>query len=117
MTSKLEMIEKEMQAKLKKDFPPFCVGDTLRVTYSTKEKDGKERRHSVEGIVIKKQNSFHRSSFTIRRISYGENMEITFPFFSPLVVKIEVVQPAKRKPRRAKLYYLRKRIGKKASTV
>ena len=117
MTSKLELIEKEMQAKLQKNFPSFNVGDTLKVTYSTKEKEGKERKHSVEGIVIKKQNSLQRRSFTIRRISYGENMEITFPLFSPLIVKIEVIQPAKRKPRRAKLYYLRERIGKKASTV
>lgn len=117
MTSKLNLIEKEMEEKLKKDFPPFGVGDTVKVTYSTKEKDGKERKHSIEGIVIKEQNSYHRRSFTIRRISYGENMEITFPLFSPNVVKVEVTQPAKRRPRRAKLYYLRKRVGKKASTV
>lgn len=113
---KLFEVEKEIQTSLKKNFPDFNVGDTIRVTYKILEKD-KSRFHSVEGIVMKMQGALHRKSFTIRRVSYGEGLEMTFPLYSPLIEKIEVVQPAKRRPRRAKLYYLRDRIGKKATTV
>lgn len=116
MTNKLFEIEKQLKESLKKDFPDFKVGDTIKVTYKIQEKD-KARPHSVEGIVIKKQSALHRASFTIRRLSYGSGMEMTFPLFSPNLEKIEIVQPAKKRPRRARLYYLRKRIGKKATTV
>ena len=113
---KLLEVEKELRDSLKKDFPEFKVGETVRVFYKVKEKD-KEKLHSIEGIVIKKQNSLNRRSFTIRRISYGEGMEVTFPLYSPNLEKIEIIKSVKRKPRRAKLYYLRKRVGRKALTV
>ena len=116
MGGKLLEVEKELQSSLKKDFPEFKVGDTIRVSYKIQEKD-KSRVHSVEGIVMKIQGALHRKSFTIRRVSYGESLEMTFPLYSPLIEKIEVVQPAKRRPRRARLYYLRGRVGKKATTV
>lgn len=116
MSNKLFEVEKELLTSLKKDFPKFKVGDTIRVTYKIQEKD-KTRLHSVEGIVMKTQGALHRKSFTIRRISYGEGLEMTFPLYSPLIEKIEVIQPARRKPRRARLYYLRERLGKKATTV
>lgn len=116
MSNKLFEVEKEFFASLKKDFPEFKVGDTIRVTYKIQDKD-KIRLHSVEGIVMKTQGSLHRKSFTIRRISYGEGLEMTFPMYSPLIEKIEIIQPAKRRPRRARLYYLRGRVGKKATTV
>lgn len=113
---KLMEVEKELQNSLKKEFPQFKVGDTIRIYYKTKEKD-KERTHSLEGIVIKIQGQLHRKSFTIRRISYGEGMEVTFPLYSPNLQKIDIVQPAKRRPRRSRLYYLRRRVGRKATTV
>ena len=116
MSGKLFQVEKEMQDSLRKEFPNFKVGDNVSVTYKIQEKD-KTRLHSIEGIVIRKQGAMHRSSFTIRRISYGKGMEVSFPLFSPLLEKIEVVQQAKKRPRRAKLYYLRKRVGKKATEV
>lgn len=116
MGGKLFEVEKQLQESLKKDLSDFKVGDNIRVTYKIQEKD-KTRLHAVGGIVIKKQGELHRKSFTIRRISYGKGMEVTFPLFSPLLEKIEVVRPAKKRPRRARLYYLRKRIGRKATEV
>ena len=116
MVGKLFQVEQELLVSLKRDFPDFKVGDTLKVTYKIREKD-KSRLHSIEGMVMKKQNALHRQSFTIRRFSYGEGMEVTFPLFSPVLDKIEIIRPAKRKPRRARLYYLRGRIGKEATTV
>ena len=113
---KLFQVEKELKEKYKHDFMDFKVGDTISLTYKIKEKE-KERLHSISGIVIKKQNDMHRRSVTLRRIASGIGMEVTFPLYSPIVEKIVVVQAAKRKPRRAKLYYLRDRVGKKATTV
>ena len=114
--SKLFEIEKEMCQALKKDYPQVKVGDTLKVTYKIKEKD-KTRLHSIEGIVIRRQGAMHRQSFTIRRISYGKGMEITFPLFSPVINSLEVVQETRKRPRRARLFYLRKRLGKRATEV
>lgn len=114
--NKLVEFEKEQRQALKKDFPEFKVGDTLKVYYKIREKD-KERMHFVTGIVIKIQSQMHRRSFTIRRISYGEGLEITFPLYSPNLEKIEITQKAKRRPRRSRLYYLREKVGKKAITV
>jgi len=114
--NKLVEFEKEQKEALKKNFPQFKVGDTLKVYYKIREKD-KERVHAVSGIVIKIQSEMHRKSFTIRRISYGEGLEITFPLYSPNLDKIEITQKAKRKPRRSRLYYLRQKVGKKAVTV
>ena len=111
--TKLEEIERELLKDMTKDYPEFHQGDIVKVFYKIKEKD-KERLHPIEGIVIKIQGAVHRKSFTLRRISYGEAFEVTFPFYSPLIDKIEVVKLSRRKPKRRRLYYLRKRVGKKA---
>ena len=111
---KLMMVEKELMESLKKEYPEFSPGDIIKIWHRIKEKD-KERSHTIEGIVIKIQGAMHRKSFTIRRISYGEAYEVTFPYYSPKIEKIELIKKSKRRPRRAKLYYLRKRVGKKAA--
>ncbi len=111
--AKLAQIEKELYEQFKRDYPVFKQGDMIKVYYKIREKD-KERIHPIEGVVIKIQGALHRKSFTLRRISFGEAYEVTFPYYSPNIDKIEVVKPSRRKPRRARLYYLRKRIGKKA---
>jgi large subunit ribosomal protein L19 len=97
-----------------KNIPEFNVGDTVRVITKLFEQD-KVRLSPFEGIVIAKKGSGIRSSFTVRRVSYGEGIERVFPVYSPHIEKIEVLQSAKTK--RAKLYYLRKRIGRSASQV
>ena len=96
---------------LKKDVPTFNVGDTVRVYVKVVE-GGKERLQAYEGIVIAKRNGSIRESFTVRRISYGVGVERTFPLHSPRIDRVEVVR--KGKVRRAKLYYLEDRTGKKA---
>lgn len=111
--SKLLEIEKEILNAVKKEYPEFKPGDIVRVYYKIKEKD-KERIHPIEGIVIKIQGQLHRKSFTLRRTAYGQTYEVTFPYYSPLIEKMEVVKQSRRRPRRKRLYYLRKRIGKKA---
>ena len=114
---KLMMVEKELKENLKRDdYPDFNVGDMVKVYYKIKEKD-KERLHPVEGIIIKMQGSMHRKTFTVRRIAYGQAYEVTFPYYSPKIEKIEVTKQRRRRPRRAKLYYLRGRVGKKAVSV
>lgn len=110
---KLVMVEQEMLAALKKDYPEFRSGDTVKVFYKIKEKD-KERLHPIEGLIIKLQGEMHRKTFTLRRIAYGEAYEITFPYYTPNIAKIEVVKKVGRDPRRSKLYYLRARLGKQA---
>ena len=111
---KLMMVEKELKSSMKKDYPEFRAGDLIKVFYKIREKD-KVRLHPVEGIVIKIQGAMHRKSFTLRRSAYGQAYEVTFPYYSPNIEKIEVSKKARRRPRRAKLYYLRGRVGKKAT--
>jgi large subunit ribosomal protein L19 len=106
---KLKLVE---QAYIKKEIPKFNVGDTVRVMVKIAEQD-KVRLHPFEGIVIAKKGSGVRASFTIRKVSYGEGIERVFPLYSPIIEKIEVLHSGK--ARRAKLYYLRKRIGKEAT--
>ena len=108
MNALIRAIEAE---QLKKDVPAFRIGDTLRVSVKVEEGD-KTRSQLFEGIVIKKQGSGVRESFTVRRTSFGEGVERNFPVHSPTVQKIEIVR--KGKVRRAKLYYLRKSTGKKS---
>ncbi len=104
-------IIKALEAEqLKKDVPKFKVGDSVRVAVRVEEAD-KTRTQNFEGVVICKQGSGLRESFTVRRISFGEGVERNFPLHSPTVQKIEVVRTGK--VRRAKLYYLRKATGKK----
>lgn len=104
----IQLIE---QQQLRKDVPQFNVGDTVKV--HAKVVEGKRERIQVfEGIVLKKQNGGIRETFTVRKISYGVGVERTFPLHSPRIEKIEVVR--KGKVRRAKLNYLRNRVGKAA---
>lgn len=113
---KMLEIEQAMKDSMKRDYPEFVPGDTIKVYYKIKEKD-KERLHPIEGIIIKTQGEMHRKTFTLRRVAYGEAYEVTFPYYTPNIGKIEVVKKAGRDPRRSKLYYLRERIGKQAVAV
>lgn len=97
-------------AYLKKDIPKFNVGDTVRVFVKIVEEE-KTRLQAFEGIVIAKKGCGIRENFTVRRISYGEGVERVFPLHSPSVDRIEILKTGRVK--RAKLYYLRKKIGKK----
>ncbi|MFH1407260.1 MAG: 50S ribosomal protein L19 [Candidatus Omnitrophota bacterium] len=104
--SKVTLIE---EAQLKKSIPKFNVGDTVKVYVKIVEED-KTRIQAFEGIVIRKRGKGMGASFTVRKISYGEGLERIFPLHSPFVERVVVVKPGKVK--RAKLYYLRKRVGK-----
>jgi len=95
---------------LKKDIPKFNVGDTARV-YMKIVEEGKTRIQAFEGVVIARKGSGTRQAFTVRKISYGEGVERVFQLHSPSIDKIEVIK--KGEVRRAKLYYLRKKVGKK----
>lgn len=99
--------------QMKQNLPDFQIGDTVRVHVKIKE-GNRERIQVFEGTAIKKQNGGLRETFTVRRISYGVGVEKTFPLHSPLIEAIEVTR--KGKVRRAKLYYLRERVGKAAKT-
>jgi large subunit ribosomal protein L19 len=103
---------KEFEEKYtKKDVPKFDIGDTVSVHVKIQE-EGKTRIQVFEGTVIKRKGSGVRSMFTVRRISYGEGVERTFPLHSPSVAKVDIKK--KGSVRRAKLYYLRKRKGKQS---
>ena len=95
--------------QLKNDIPEFNVGDTIRVFVKIVEAE-KTRSQAFEGIVIGKKGSGLRESFTVRRISYGEGVERIFPLHSPSIERIVRVKEGK--VRRAKLYYMRGKIGK-----
>ncbi|MDA3732545.1 50S ribosomal protein L19 [Niameybacter massiliensis] len=94
-----------------REVTPFNVGDTVRV-YARIKEGQRERVQMFEGIVLKRQNGGARENFTVRRISYGVGVEKTWPVHSPLLEKIEVIRRGK--VRRAKLNYLRDRVGKNA---
>ncbi len=107
----IEQIEQNEITRVNKDIPDFRAGDTLRVHVRVIEGE-RERIQIFEGVCIAKRNASINSSFTVRRISYGEGVERVFPLYSPRLDKIEVVRQGK--VRRAKLYYLRGRSGKSA---
>ena len=109
----LETFEKEYLKKIKqeKKIPDFNSGDTVIVYVKVKEKK-RERDQAFEGVCISKKNAGINSTFTVRKISYGEGVERLFPLYSPNVSKIKV--KTKGNVRRAKLYYLRKLTGRKA---
>ena len=94
-----------------REVTPFNVGDTVRV-YARIKEGQRERVQMFEGIVLKRQNGGARETFTVRRISYGVGVEKTWPVHSPLLEKIEVIRRGK--VRRAKLNYLRDRVGTNA---
>ena len=96
-------------SSLKKEVPEFSVGDTVKVHNKIKE-GTRERIQLFEGTVIGKHGGGISETFTVRRVSYGVGVEKTFPIHSPNVEKVEIVRVGK--IRRAKLYYLRGRVGK-----
>lgn len=104
----LEQVEKE---HVRTDLPDFRPGDTVRVHVKIKEGE-KERIQVFEGVVIRKREGASRSTFTVRKISYGVGVERIFPTNSPAIERIEIVQRGK--VRRARLYYLRELKGKAA---
>jgi large subunit ribosomal protein L19 len=106
----MENIIKLVESKfLKKDIPEFGIGDTVDVQLKIVE-EGKSRIQTFEGVVIARAGSGLGESFTVRKISYGEGVEMVFPLNSPSIDKIKVVK--KGDVRRAKLYYLKRKVGK-----
>lgn len=106
-----EIIKNIEAAQLKAEVPQFNVGDTVRVHGKIKE-GNRERIQVFEGTVLKKQGTGVRATFTVRKISNGVGVEKTWPLHSPIVEKVEVVRRGR--VRRAKLNYLRQRVGKSA---
>jgi large subunit ribosomal protein L19 len=98
-------------SSLRTDHPDFGPGDTLKVHVRVVE-GAKERVQVFQGVVIARQGDGLRETFTVRKISYGVGVERTFPLHAPTIAKIEVV--TRGDVRRAKLYYLRDRVGKRA---
>ena len=108
MANIIQELEKE---QLRTDLPKLEIGDTVRVYVKVVE-GTRERLQNFEGIVIKMQGGGIRKTFTVRRMSYGIGVERTFPYHSPSIGRIEVVRHGV--VRRAKLYYIRDRVGKAA---
>jgi len=106
MNKLIKLVEAKYQ---KKDIPKFNIGDTLDVQVKIVE-EGKTRSQSFEGVVIARAGSGLNETLTVRKISYGEGVELVFPLHSPSIEKILVVR--KGDVRRAKLYYLKKKVGK-----
>jgi large subunit ribosomal protein L19 len=106
-----KIIESLERAQLRNDVPKFKAGDTVRVHFKVIE-GARQRLQVYEGIVIKRQGAGARETFTVRKQSFGVGVERTFPLHSPKVEKIDVVSIGD--VNRAKLYYLRKKLGKKA---
>jgi len=99
------------RASLRDDVPDFAPGDTLKVHVRVVE-GGRERVQVFQGVVIRRQGSGLRETFTVRKVSFGVGVERTFPVHSPILQRIEVV--TRGAVRRAKLYYLRDRVGRAA---
>ena len=108
------VIEKIQQEQIRTDLVSFKVGDSVRVHTRIKEGD-RERVQVFAGLVINKQGRGIAETFTVRRISYGEGVERVFPVNSPFIQKVEVERAGS--VRKAKLYYLRRRVGKTATKV
>ena len=107
----MNILEAFASEQIKSEVPAFNIGDTVRVHNRIKE-GSRERIQLFEGTVIAKKNGGIAESFTVRRVAYGCGVEKTFPLHSPNVVKVELVREGK--VRRAKLYYVRERVGKAA---
>ena len=108
-----QLLNAVTKSYMKTDIPEFRAGDTVKVHVRIKEGE-KERIQVFEGIIIKVQGGGLNQTFTVRKTSYGVGVEKTFLIHSPLVEKVELVRVGK--ARRAKLYYLRDRVGKAAKT-
>ncbi|MFT5387657.1 MAG: large subunit ribosomal protein L19 [Lysobacterales bacterium] len=112
MATNIGLRIKEISDKqLKTDLPDFEVGDTIKMRIKVQEAD-KVRTHPYEGTVIAKTGRASQATFTLRKISFGEGVERTFPLHSPVIENLSIV--SKGIVKRAKLYYLRDRLGKKA---
>ncbi len=107
----MNIIQAIEEQQIQRDIPDFASGDTVRVVILVREGE-RERQQAFEGVVIAKRNRGLNSSFTVRKISYGEGVERVFQTHSPLINSIEVKRRGD--VRRAKLYYLRDRTGKSA---
>ena len=107
----MDLIKALNEKQLQNDVPQVEVGDTVRVHVKVKE-GARERVQVFEGTVIAKKHGGIEETFTVRRISYGIGVEKVFPLHAPSIEKVEVVRHGK--VRRAKLYYLRDRVGKSA---
>lgn len=107
----MDMIRALEQQQIRSDIPEFFVGDNVKVHYRITE-GNRERIQVYQGDVIRKHGESNRETFTVRKISFGVGVERTFPVHSPKIDRIEVVRHGA--VRRAKLYYLRKKVGKAA---
>ena len=107
----MDIIKTLEQEQMRTDLPVLSIGDHVRVHLKVKE-GNRERIQVFEGTVIAKKGSGLKETFTVRRVSYGVGVERTIPVHSPKIDRIEIVR--KGKIRRAKLYYLRERVGKAA---
>ncbi len=105
---RIQLLEK---SQMQEGLPEFGPGDTVKVHFKVVE-GGRERVQAFQGVVLKRQGGGARETFTVRKVSFGVGVEKTFPLHSPKVSKIEVV--SRGKVRRARLYYLREKVGKKA---
>ncbi len=109
---KMKLVEAQF---VKKDLPKFGVGDTVKVFTRIPEGPDKVRLHPFEGVVIAKSGSGLKLNFTVRKVSSGEGVDRVFPLYSPVIDRIEIIRSGK--VRRAKLYYLRGKIGKHATKI
>lgn len=107
----MDLINALTQQYMKPELPTMNVGDTVRVTVRIKE-GNRERNQAFEGVLIAKKHGGINETITVRRISYGVGCEKVFPVHSPTIVSVDTVRRGK--VRRAKLYYLRDRVGKAA---
>ena len=109
---KLKLIE---AGSLRKDLPKINVGDTVKIMNKIPDGPDKIRLHPFEGVVISIEGTGIRENFTVRKVSYGEGIERVFPLHSPNIDSIKIVRSGK--VRSAKLYYLRGKIGKRATKI
>ncbi len=107
----MNMLDQVESAYIRDDIPEFKAGDTVRVQVRVVE-GGRERVQAFEGVVIARDGGGLRSTFTVRKMSFGVGVERVFPVHAPIIQKIEVLRRGD--VRRAKLYYLRDRVGKAA---
>ena len=107
----IDYIKAIERQQIREDIPEVLVGDNVKVHYRIKEGD-REREQVFQGDVIRMSGAGARETFTVRKISFGVGVERTFPLHSPKIAKLEVVRHGQ--VRRAKLYYLRDRVGKAA---
>ncbi len=107
----MDLVKQIGSEQIRTDLPQLNIGDTVRVYVKVKE-GNRERLQMFEGIIIQKKHGGINETFTVRRVSYGVGVERTFPVNSPSIDRIEITRRGK--VRRAKLYYLRERVGKSA---